>query len=466
MHTVLLIDFGSTYTKLTAVDTESREVLATAQSHTTVEEDVAIGFRRALDALTDITGPLDFQARLACSSAAGGLRMVACGLVPALTAKAAKLAAFGAGAKVMKTYSFELTEEDAAEIESISPDILLLVGGTDGGNSEVVRHNARVIAAVGGDFPVVYAGNRAAASACVKTLAAGAHRPYTASNVMPALGRLDVAPAQQIIREIFLERIVRGRGLSEQSELLDGILMPTPSAVLEALTLLADGLPGRPGLGELVAADLGGATTDIYSIARGDPADPATGLHGLREPRVKRTVEGDIGMRYSAQGVLAAMGMEALCELSGLDAASCKNLLDRIREDPSVLPATGEEEALDRALAVLAVRCGLVRHAGTLEEVYSPSGLLLRQTGKDLTRVRCMVLTGGALIHAKDPAGIAEESVRISDSSSLIPRKFEVLTDDRYILSAMGLLSGYDREAAFDIMIKHFKRGDEHAAKQ
>lgn len=466
MHAVLLIDFGSTYTKLTAVDTEHRAILATAQSYTTVEEDVAIGFHRALESLRRQTGPLDFQARLACSSAAGGLRMVACGLVPGLTAKAARFAAFGAGAKVIKTYSFELTEEDAKEIESIAPDILLLVGGTDGGNSEVVRHNAEVIAAVGGDFPVVYAGNRAAASACARLLEGSTHKAYTAPNVMPSLGRLEVGPAQQVIREIFLERIVRGRGLSERSELLDGILMPTPSAVLEALTLLSDGLPGKPGLGELVAADLGGATTDIYSIARGDPADPAVGLHGLREPRVKRTVEGDIGMRYSAQGVLAAAGMEELCRQSGLDEAACTGLLARIKKTPGMLPETPEEEAFDRALAVLAVRCGLVRHAGVIEEVYSPSGLLYRQTGKDLTRVRRFVLTGGALIHARDAAGIAKDSVQVSDRSALIPRNFEVRVDRQYILSAMGLLSGYDREAAFDILIEHFERGEEYAAGQ
>ena len=229
MDPVLLIDFGSTYTKLTAVDAGDRIILATAQSYTTAAEDVSIGFQKALCLLSQKTGPLEYRARLACSSAAGGLRMVACGLVPGLTAKAARFAAFGAGAKVIKTYAFELTDDDAREIEKASPDILLLVGGTDGGNSDVVRHNAGVVAKIPGDFPVVYAGNRAAASACAQALANSAHRVYTAPNVMPALGKLDVTPAQQVIREIFLERIIRGKGLSDYSEILDGILMPTRS---------------------------------------------------------------------------------------------------------------------------------------------------------------------------------------------------------------------------------------------
>lgn len=466
MDPVLLIDFGSTYTKLTAVDAQGRIILATAQSYTTAAEDVSIGFHKALRLLSQKTGPLEYRVRLACSSAAGGLRMVACGLVPGLTAKAARFAAFGAGAKVIKTYAFELTDDDAREIEKASPDILLLVGGTDGGNSDVVRHNAGVVAKIPGDFPVVYAGNRAAASACAQALSNSPHRVYTAPNVMPALGKLDVTPAQQVIREIFLERIIRGKGLSDYSEILDGILMPTPSAVLEALTLLGDGLPGKKGLGDLVAVDLGGATTDIYSIASGDPVDPSVGLHGLREPRVKRTVEGDIGMRYSARGILAAAGMEELCAVSGLSESRCNELMVHIDQDPSLLPGCAEEEALDRALAVLAIRLGLTRHAGTLEEVYSPAGLLYRQTGKDLTRVNRVILTGGALIHAADAAGIARESARVRDAGALIPRQFEVTVDRQYILSAMGLLAGYNREAAFDMMNDHLKRGEAYAADQ
>ena len=164
MKAVLLIDFGSTYTKVTAVDLDSERLLGTASAYTTVQTDINEGLENALRELEKQTGRLDFAKRFACSSAAGGLRMVTSGLVPELTAEAAKRASLGAGAKVVKVYSFELTEEDAAEIENIRPDILLLCGGTDGGNKDCIIGNAKAVAKISADFPVIIAGNRAAAT--------------------------------------------------------------------------------------------------------------------------------------------------------------------------------------------------------------------------------------------------------------------------------------------------------------
>lgn len=466
MHPVLLIDFGSTYTKLTAVDTSSRSILATVQSYTTAASDISIGFEKALYLMKEKTGNLEYKAKLACSSAAGGLRMVACGLVPALTAKAARFAAFGAGAKVIKTYAYELTDDDALEIKSIAPDILLLVGGTDGGNSAIVTENARVISQIEGSFPIVFAGNRAAAKKCKEIFENNNHKVWIADNVMPTLGKLNVVPVQTVIREIFLERIIQFKGLSNYKEILDGILMPTPSSVLEALTLLSEGTKELQGMGELMAVDLGGATTDVYSIASGDPSNASTFLHGLREPRIKRTVEGDIGMRYSARGISEGAGLQELCDLSGLSEEGCHALLSCIEGDPSCLPKTSDEAAFDKALAVMAIRLGLIRHAGTLDEVYTPTGISFRQIGKDLTSVRHMILTGGALIHAGNPVEIAQEAVKINDKKTLIPRDFSVTVDRDYILSSMGLLAGYDKAAAFDILRNHFMKGDAYAAEK
>lgn len=466
MHPVLLIDFGSTYTKLTAVDTQSRSILATVQSYTTAATDISIGFEKALLLLKEKTGDVEYKAKLACSSAAGGLRMVACGLVPALTAKAARFAAFGAGAKVIKTYAYELTDEDALEIKSIAPDILLLVGGTDGGNSAIVQANAKLISGTEGTFPVVYAGNRVAAKKCKEIFETSQHPVWVADNVMPTLGKLNVTPVQDVIREIFLERIIQFKGLSNYKEILDGILMPTPSAVLDALTLLSEGTKDKEGLGDLMAVDLGGATTDVYSIASGDPTNASTFVHGLREPRIKRTVEGDIGMRYSARGIAEGAGSKELSDISKLSEEKCLTLLSVIESDPSCLPENSEESAFDKALAVLAIRMGLVRHAGTLDEIFTPSGISFRQIGKDLTEVNHMILTGGALIHAENAAEIAQEAVNISDKKSLIPKNFHVNVDRDYILSSMGLLAGYDRAAAFDILIDHFKKGKAYAAEE
>ena len=139
MKAVLLIDFGSTYTKITAVDVDEEKILGTAQSYTTIETDIINGLNNALAILKEKIGDIQFEEQYACSSAAGGLRMVAIGLVPELTAKAARQASLGAGAKVIKTYSYELTEGDLEEIDRINPDICLLTGGTDGGNKEMRR---------------------------------------------------------------------------------------------------------------------------------------------------------------------------------------------------------------------------------------------------------------------------------------------------------------------------------------
>ena len=121
MKPVLLIDFGSTYTKVTAVDVDGPRLLGTANAYTTVQTDVNDGLKNALELLERKTGRLDFAERYACSSAAGGLRMLASGLVPELTAEAAKTASLGAGAKVLKTYAFQLNEDDADEIRAIDP---------------------------------------------------------------------------------------------------------------------------------------------------------------------------------------------------------------------------------------------------------------------------------------------------------------------------------------------------------
>ena len=170
MKAVLLIDFGSTYTKLTAVDVEAETILGTAASFTTVRTDINEGLEKAKALLEEKTGVIAYDAVYACSSAAGGLRMVTSGLVPELTGEAAKLASLGAGAKVVGVYAFQLTEDDLEEIRAGAPDIFLLVGGTDGGNTECIVHNAKMLASLSPTFPIVVAGNRTAARDCQRIL--------------------------------------------------------------------------------------------------------------------------------------------------------------------------------------------------------------------------------------------------------------------------------------------------------
>ena len=457
MKAVLLIDFGSTYTKLTAVDLDSETVLGTAQSFTTIQTDINDGLNNALAILEEKTGKIEYAETYACSSAAGGLRMVTSGLVPELTGEAAKLASLGAGAKVVGVYAFQLTEDDLEDIREAKPDIFLLVGGTDGGNTECILHNAQMLASMQPKFPIVVAGNRTAARQCQRILEGC--EVYICPNVMPKFGVLKIEETQKQIREIFLNRIVQAKGLSTAAELLDDIMMPTPSAVLQAMDLLAQGCEGESGIGELVAVDVGGATTDIYSIADGMPEHMSTVFKGLPEPYSKRTVEGDIGMRYSIQGIVDAAGIDRIAQLSGLSKNRVQELVEYLKVNTDQVPNGDEEmEKLDFALASMAIEEAVRRHAGTIEETYTMMGQTFVQEGKNLTKVGQIVVTGGSLIHTKRTAEIAAHALYSpAQPASLRPKQANVWVDRKYILAAMGLLSTHYPQAALRIMKKELE---------
>ena len=457
MKNVLLIDFGSTYTKLTAVDLENEKILGTAQSYTTVATDINDGLNNGLSLLKEKIGEVDFSECYACSSAAGGLRMVTSGLVPELTSEAAKLASLGAGAKAVGMYSFELTEDDVEDIKALSPDIFLLTGGTDGGNSECIIHNAKALATLKPTFPIVIAGNRSAARQCEKILEGC--EVYVCPNVMPKFGVLNIEPTQKQIRQIFLDRIISAKGLSRAAELLDDIMMPTPSAVLSAMELLSKGYDGEMGVGELVAVDVGGATTDIYSIADGMPEHMNTVYKGLPEPYAKRTVEGDIGMRYSIGGIVDAAGLSKVAELSGLSEERILELVNYLKENTDKVPNGDKElEALDFALASCAIAEAVARHAGTITETFTMMGQTFVQEGKNLTKVKKIVVTGGSLIHTENTERIAAHALYDPKMpQSLRPKKADVLVDRTYILAAMGLLSQHYPKAALRIMKKELE---------
>lgn len=360
----------------------------------------------------------------------------------------------GAGAKVAGIYAFQLTEDDIEDIRALRPDIFLLVGGTDGGNTECILHNAAMLAKLPPDFPVIVAGNRTAARQCQRLLEG--FEVHVCPNVMPKFGVLNIEPTQSKIREIFLRRIIQAKGLSRAAELLSDIMMPTPSAVLLAMELLAKGCEGESGIGELLAVDVGGATTDVYSIADGMPQQMNTVYKGLPEPYAKRTVEGDIGMRYSAQGIVDAAGFPRLSALSGLSEERLIALTAEIRAHPDMVPEEGGElEQLDFALASCAIEEAVRRHAGTITETYTMMGQTFVQEGKNLTDVGQVVVTGGSLIHTRRTGEIAAHALYDpAVPASLRPKAAEIRVDRRYILSAMGLLSAHYPQTALRIMKK------------
>jgi uncharacterized protein (TIGR01319 family) len=457
--TALLIDFGSTYTKLRAVDLDGPHLLGAGQGPSTVANDITIGLTAALTDLEQRLGGLpDFQYRLASSSAAGGLRMVTVGLVRELTAEAARQAALGAGARLIASFAYQLTRSDIDKITKLAPDIVLLAGGTDGGNTEVICGNAAMLARAAIHCPIIVAGNRVATDEVCASLG-NANKPISATeNVMPEFGILNIEPAREAIRQVFIDRIVHAKGIDRAQEMFDQVLMPTPAAVLEGARLLADGHGAVRGLGPLLVVDVGGATTDVHSVCTGKPTHEGVVLQGLPEPYLKRTVEGDLGMRHNALAILEAAGVDALATDSALPVARLEQLVRRLHTDVGHLPSDAEERALDRALGRAAVRIAVRRHAGTTETVYTVTGPVSVQRGKDLGEVTAVVGTGGPLAHGIDPAAtLAMALADTTEPLSLRPRQAKLLLDRDYVLYACGLLASVEPQAALALALRYIQ---------
>ncbi|MDO0824446.1 methylaspartate mutase accessory protein GlmL [Desulfosporosinus nitroreducens] len=455
MQAVILIDFGSTYTKVTIVDLESENIVGTARAGTTIETNIMDGMKVALAQISEPAGGWNFVRKLACSSAAGGLKMIASGLVKELTAEAARRAALGAGARVLEVFSYELTQKDLDRIILSKPDILLLAGGTDGGNREVILKNAEMLSTLPVSLPVVIAGNKVVSGQAADILRKR-HTPVViADNVMPELGVLSVESARLAIREVYLTHIIQAKGLDKAEEFLERIMMPTPSAVLSAAELLAQGYGSEPGMGELIIVDVGGATTDVHSIAKGDPSKPSVMLKGLPEPYVKRTVEGDLGMRYSSEALVETAG-KCLMDNLGWTNDQVLDQLSLYKEDPWRIPQTAEEAKFDVAMGRIAVGLAVDRHVGTIEVVYTPFGASYVQNGKDLTPLAVVIGTGGVLLHHSDPLEILRGAVfNPQEPTILKPQDPSFYLDKEYILAAMGLLREVSPQVALRMMKKY-----------
>lgn len=443
----VLVDFGSTFTKVVVVDLDKEDIVSRAQSPSTVREDATIGLKESLrKAGVSTNNPAGCE-ELACSSASGGLRMVCTGFVPELTSKAARYAALGAGAKVVACYSYKLTQREVLEIEQLSPDIILVTGGTDGGNTEVITHNARMIAESERlTANILVAGNKVSYDKIEEIFKISGKLVKFTKNVMPDIGVLELRQCNEEIRELFIKHIVKAKGITED------VLMPTPMAVLRAAALLSQGFDGEKGLGDIIVTDVGGATTDVVSIGRGNPSRPNVVLRGLPEPYAKRTVEGDLGVRYN---------LDTLVEFGRKKGMFLNQDLDKIIRrfaEIQKLPQNGDEFACDAELAHLALEIATERHVGRTEVIYGPSGELLIQYGKDLSNVDCVVGTGGPIVFSSDPRKILEGAIFDENRSDILkPKSPRYYVDESYILYAAGLLAASNPKEAFHLMKKHLK---------
>lgn len=458
------IDIGSTFTKAALFEVEPDSgivVLGTASSPTTVEN-LAIGFGKVLSNLLDLPyqgdrNPLPAKSLFPqtglrfSSSAKGGLRIAVIGLVPDLTLQIARLAAWSAGGRIVADSAYKLTRDKLKEMLSRNPDIILLTGGTDGGNETIVLENARRLADAGFSGTVLFAGNASIRSE-VEGLFSGRDL-RTAENLMPAVGKIQTEDAGKTIQRIFLDTIVSGRGLAEVAEFCGSPPKPTPLAVFDLVACIGETAPGWE---DFCLIDLGGATTDFYSRGEAFRGDSGVVLRGIHEPVVKRTVEGDLGLRVSAESLLLSAGehlrLEASRENVNLEGLGAYVL--KIDANHGIVPSLSQETGYDALLALAACTIAAGRHAGRFEESYTPSGRVYLQTGKDLRGVSRLIGTGGYLSRNRFGSRLKKAfSRRAAEASGgglcLLPAGFRYYRDTGYLFPLLGNMSEeFPQEAA------------------
>jgi uncharacterized protein (TIGR01319 family) len=446
MRTVdmVIAEIGSTTTILSAFDgikTDQPILVAQGQAATSVlDGDVTIGLNRALNDLEKNLGAsLDWREMVASSSAAGGLRMTVHGLVYDMTVKAAREAALGAGANIHWVTAGELSAADIETVAKIKPNIVLLAGGVDYGEKNIIIGNAKILTQLQQRVPVVYAGNVAAGEA-VRNLLQEQGFPVTwVENVYPRIDQLNIDPTRRVIHDVFEKHIVEAPGMQKIRQLVSGRIIPTPGAVMRAAQLL------REAIGDLVVIDVGGATTDVHSVTEGDPEISA--LLITPEPLAKRTVEGDLGVYINAENVLRLCHLENLCAQVG---CSLENIADLCVP----LPRTEEQKRFIGYLTETAVQIAVNRHVGNLEYLYGPTGRMTIARGKDLTRVAWIIGTGGSLTRLTMGQEILGKVNVPRNSTKLLPRDARVCIDRHYIMAAAGLLADKYPQAALSLMRK------------
>ena len=455
MNTAILIDFGSTFTKSAVVSLDNGELIFTTKTQSTVKNDARMGLKKCLEEIKNHIGNdnLFKSLRFASSSAAGGLRMVVIGLTPSLSMMAGKNAAYGAGAKVIKAFSNKLTNENIEEIIKINPEIILLCGGYEGGNANWAIHNAKKIAECSYiHMPVIYAGNSSVAEEVRFTFRKEYKECMLAANIIPDSGLLNVDPAVETIRNIFMKRIINMKGLDKVKEYVGDVVMPTPAAVLAAGRLLAQGTDKELGIGNLMIADVGGATTDIHSFADSNNTG-CIRVIGSKEPYAKRTVEGDLGVRESCNSLIEASGLNrAVIELKMTESEVKNAVIQRI-QNTGILALNTQEQKFESFLAMEAVRIATRRHAGKIFFGYG-GGVQMVQQGKDLRTIEYIIGTGGPIINSVDPNSVLRNSLYNSNNEIeiLLPQKAHFLLDKEYILYAAGLLANLDANIALKLL--------------
>jgi uncharacterized protein (TIGR01319 family) len=418
--TVLCLDIGSTWTK-GALLSPAGDLLGTAQHPTTPPEVL-----QGIDAVTKALGPA--ERTLACSSAGGGLRLAVVGQERLVSAEAGYRVALSAGAKVVHVSAGPLDGAGIRALRAAAPDVVLLVGGTDGGDQSVLLHNARRIGANRIACPIVLAGNVEAQPEAVDLLAGRTVVPT--ANVLPDVGELAPGPARAAIRDVFLEHVIGGKGLSRGPRFRGLVRAVTPDAVLSGVSRLAM----RDREGAVLVVDVGGATTDVYSAVSTVEGPERT----VALPPDRRTVEGDLGMRWSAPGVVAEAVEDKLIDKA--EAAVLREEAAARAADVGWLP---DDPTVDRRLAGLAAVLAVRRHLRLVDGQLGPQGAGL------------LVLSGGVFRHAESTEDV-ERVLRADPVLRPILRNAAVTVDRDYVLAPAGLLAEAGHTEAADRLLTSF----------
>ncbi len=474
IRSVLAIDVGSTTTK--AIVVEERDgacrLVARGEAPTTVEapqEDVMIGVRLAAARaearlgrrlvregrlITPQVGDEGVDLFVCTSSAGGGLQMTVAGLVKTMTAESAERAALGAGAVVMDVISLDdarMVLERIRRLQELRPDMILMAGGTDDGNISHVAAVAEYIAAsrprprLGGDYrvPLVYAGNQRARE-YVRDAVGDVMDVYVVPNIRPTLEEEDLEPARREIHRLFLEHVMaRAPGYRNLLEWAKNVIEPTPMAVGKMMQMMAEAHQAN-----VVGVDIGGATTDVFSVIDG---------------RFHRSVSANLGMSYSTVNVLAEAGPENVARWLPfrISVRDLRNLVANKMVRPTTLPATLEELLIEHAVAREAIRLSYehhkeiavtlkgVQHVGTfdkLRDLFRQETLSGRSIIEPLT-VNAVIGSGGVLSHAP----------RRSQAMLLLMDAFQpegvtgLYVDSVFMMPHLGVLAELEPEMAFQV---------------
>jgi len=440
---VLVAEIGSTTTVVNAFDgimSPCPKFIGQGQAPTSVlDGDVTVGLRGAVEDLKRNMGEVELKWKefLATSSAAGGLRMTVHGLVYDMTVRAAKEAALGAGAIIKHVTAGKLRRTDLKKIEDIRPNIILVAGGVDYGERDTALHNFEMIASMNLNIPIIYAGNIENQEEVRLIAEETDTRLYIVENVYPKVDMLNVEPTRKVIQEVFEEHIIHAPGMSTVRDMVRGPIIPTPGAVMEAAKHL------KEHLGDLVVFDVGGATTDVHSVTEG--SEEINLMLISPEPAAKRTVEGDLGVYVNLTHIVEKIGLENLKK----EFEDAEELIKNAKP----IPETDREKQFIERLTKEAVLTSLERHAGRLRHLYGPTGKKTVAEGKDLTNIKYIIGTGGALTRLPDRIEILKAVGLHSKGTELYPGKdARILIDNHYIMASLGVLSKRFPEAALELM--------------